>query len=211
MKRLTAILLALLVYLPLGAYELHLVLLLQNNVRDQVEHVLPKYGIALTSRVDKVERFQPFQIEIPLIIQEKLSRPLTLRGTLRCTGPDGNTSVGFENEVLFELPAGAQGVFFPKIAVASYFTASDKLGMHRFELTYSDGSQEKKLTVGIEVAESISDLSDMDEREFNELTLSYYRSPKPHRLKVALTNYLEYFSVEVSPGGGAVTNQMGVY
>ncbi len=211
MKRLLAILLTLLIYLPLGAYELHLIPLLQANVRDQVEHVLPKYGIALTSRVSRVERFQPFQIEIPLIIQERLSRPLTLRGTLRCTGPDGKTTVGFENEVLFELPAGACGVFFPKISITSYFTASDKLGIHRFELTYSDGSQEKKLPGEIEVAESISDLSDMNESEFNELISTYYRSPKPHRLKVALTNYLEYFSVRVSPGGGAVANQMGVY
>ena len=211
MKHPVLIILALLMYLPLAAYEVQLIPVLQVNTRDQVDNVLPKYGISLTSRVRKVERFQPFQIEIPLIIEERLARPLTIRATLTGTGPDGRKDNGFENIVLFELPAGAQGVFFPKIGISSHFSAADKLGVHRFELIYSDGSQEKRVAFEIELTGDISDLSDMNEREFNELTSSYYRSPKPHRLKVALTNYLEYFSVRKSPGGGAVADQMGIY
>ncbi|MBR7121808.1 MAG: hypothetical protein IKC94_06160 [Lentisphaeria bacterium] len=192
MKRFWVILFAFLAVWPVAAYEMQLIPVLQVNTGDQVDNVLPKYGIAITSLVEKVGRFQPFQIEIPLIIEERLARPLTIRATLTITGPDGRKDNGFENIVLFELPAGAQGIFFPEIRVSSHFSAADKIGVHRFELIYSDGSQEKCAAFEIELADTVSDLSDMDEQEFSALMSWYYRNPKPHRLLIALTTYIEY-------------------
>ncbi|MCI5779492.1 MAG: hypothetical protein MR051_06740 [Lentisphaeria bacterium] len=176
-----------------AAYDVNFFPTLAVNTADQVRFVMPERGIGL-SRVRRVERNQPFTLSISIRLREQTDRPLKLIGTIAAKKPDGTAGTGVPETELFDLPAGAKGVFFAKIEVRGVFEPSDPTGDWEWTLTLRDAGDPagtvRTATAGIQLADSISDARPMDRAELNRFLTNYYRNPRPERLMAALKFFL---------------------
>ena len=171
----------------LGAYQVLFVPTLAVNVADQVRFVDPARGVAIHS-VSRVERGQPFELCVAIVIREPLTAPLKLEGSVR--GADA--AAGATAVEMFDLPAGAKGAFFAKTRVRGRFEAADRPGEFRWELVLRDPAtgERRTATAKLTLAERISDDRPMTRAEFNRFFSNYYRRPCPERLLAALKFFL---------------------
>lgn len=186
--------------LLLAAYDVNFFPTLAVNTADQVRFVMPERGIGL-SRVRRVERNQPFTLSISVWLREQIDRPLKLIGSIAAKKPDGSAGTGVPEMELFDLPAGAKGVFFAKVEVRGVFEPSDPTGDWEWTLTLKDAGDPagavRTATSGIQLADSISDARPMNKEEFSRLFSSYYRNPRPERLLAALKYFLAEGDAEI--------------
>ena len=189
MKRLS-IILTLLSALCLFGYDLMVYPTLMVNLTDQIKFVMPNRGLQITT-VSKVERQQPFSLNIAIGLKKPLERELKLIGDVVLTSPDGKQNTVLKDKELFVLPAGAKGVIFSGSFLSVSFDPPDKNGKYQFSVTLKDAAGKvKKQSAEVELVDSITNFDMMDFKEFDQLLTYYYRNPQPGRLLAALNYFL---------------------
>ena len=172
------------------AYDVLFMPTLAVNIYDQVQFVMPERGIHVPT-VSRVERGQPFELSVAVMIREPLTAPLKLTGSIIAKAPNGKETQAVKPVEMFSIPAGGKGVFFSKLGVRGFFEPQDPTGEHRWILTLKDEAGETKTaTAKIALADAISDAKPMDKAEFNKFFSHYYRQPKPERALAALRYFL---------------------
>ena len=189
MKRLS-IILTLLSALCLFGYDLMVFPTLMVNLTDQINFIMPNRGLQIAT-VSKVERQQPFSLNIAIGIKKPLEHELKLIGEVVVTAPDGKQNTVQKDKELFALPAGAKGVIFSGSFLSISFDPPDKTGKYQFSVTLKDASGKvKKQSVEVELVDSIIDFRMMDGKEFSKFLTFYYAAPQPERLLAALNYFL---------------------
>ncbi len=189
MKRLS-IILTLLSALCLFGYDLLVIPTFMVNLTDQINFVMPNRGLQITT-FSKVERLQPFSLNIAIGIKKPLASELKLIGNVVVTAPDGKQNTVLKDKELFSLPAGAKGLIFAPSFLSISFDPPDKNGKYQFSVTLKDAAGEiKKQSAEVELVDSITDFRMMDSKEFSKFLTFYYTKPQPERLLAALNYFL---------------------
>ncbi len=169
----------------LAAYDVMLIPTLMVNIEDQIKFGSPGHGVYVHT-VKQVEPGQPFHLKPALRLDDPAAHPLKIYGSLIRRAPDGSVAGIFDKRLLFDIPAGAKGVFFSNISLKAYFAADDACGGYEWILRCSGDGSEKRASAAVKLVESISDRSPVDEKQFDELFNNYYRLPAPERLLAAM-------------------------
>ena len=185
------------------AFDVLFVPTLAVNIPDQVRFVMPERGIHVPS-VSRVERGQPFELSIAVVIREPLTAPLKLTGSIIAKGPNGKETEAVKPAEMFSIPVGVRGVFFSKLGIRGYFEPHDPIGEHQWTLTLKDeAGAGKTATAKIELVDAISDAKPMDKAEFESFFTRYYRQPRPERALAALRYFLTEGSARMRKKNGA--------
>ena len=189
MKRLS-IILTLLSALCLFGYDLMVYPTLMVNLTDQINFVMPNRGLQITT-VSKVERLQPFSLNIAIGLEKPLEQELKLIGDVVVTAPDGTQKTVLKNKELFALPAGARGLIFSQSYLSVSFDPPDQNGKYQFTVTLKDtAGKVKKQSAKVELVDTVTNFDMMDFKEFDQLLTYYYQNPQPGRLLAALNYFL---------------------
>ncbi len=173
----------------LAAYDLMVIPTLLVNVEDQVKFCAPDHGIFIQT-VKQVEPGQPFHLKLALKLPEAAPQPLKISGTFSRRAPGGSEVEIFRDRALFDIPAGAKGIFFSATSISGLFAGNDAGGSYEWILQYSDGSRRDKTFATLKLVESIIDSKAVDMAEFNRIFSNYYRNARPEKLLAALDFFL---------------------
>ena len=208
MKRL-ATLFSVLTALASYALEVLCIPTLAINIQDQIQYVMTNRGIHIPL-AGKVEAGQPFTLYTAVASREKLKQPLKLTATLTVKDPDGKEKNALQNVPLFNIPAGASGVFSSGSYIRGVFEPEDKLGKYSYTLTLKDDNGKTfRAESSLELVSSVIDRKTMDAEEFNKFA-QYYRSPRPGRLLAAWEYYLNDGSTAQRKKEGKNFNPMAI-
>ena len=200
MKRLSMII-TLFSALCLFGYDLIVCPTLMVNLTDQIKFVMPNRGLQITT-VSKVERQQPFSLNIAIGLKKPLEHELKLIGDVVITAPDGKQSTIVKEKEFFVLPAGARGLIFSKSFLSVSFDPPDKNGRYQFSVILKNASGEvKSQSAEVELVDAVTNFELMDFKEFDQLLTCYYQTPKPERLLAALNYFLNEGVIKLRSSG----------